>query len=146
MPTASLIFKIPFIVLYKQSLDYNFLKVFGCVCFPLLRPYNNHMLDFCSQQCVFLGYFVSHKCYMCISKFGHIYISNDVLFSEIRFPYIELFLSQPNFIPQYNQFFSLTSNHTPFIVVHTNFVTVSPLKNMSQSQYLIFPETTHVVE
>ncbi|KAL4588858.1 hypothetical protein LXL04_001755 [Taraxacum kok-saghyz] len=32
--------------LYHKVPDYNFLKTFGCLCYPFLRPYNKHKLDF----------------------------------------------------------------------------------------------------
>ena len=95
LPTSSLQFKIPNQVLFHQQPHYNFLKVFGCVSFPLLRPYNAHKLDFRSHECIFLGYSSSHKGYRCLSPSGHIFISKDVLFNESRFPYPILFTTAP---------------------------------------------------
>lgn len=63
LPTASLHNAIPDTILFKQTPGYNFLKVFGCACFPLLRPYNTHKFDFRSHECLFLGYSTSHKGY-----------------------------------------------------------------------------------
>jgi hypothetical protein len=42
--------------LLGETPDYTFLKVFGCACWPHLRPYNKHKLEFRSKKCVFLGY------------------------------------------------------------------------------------------
>ena len=36
----------PFEKLYSCKPDYAFLRVFGCLCYPLLRPYNKHKLNF----------------------------------------------------------------------------------------------------
>jgi histone deacetylase 1/2 len=33
--------------------DYTFLCVFGCACWPNLRPNNKHKLDFRSKKCLF---------------------------------------------------------------------------------------------
>jgi len=95
LPTASLNFQIPYQVLYHQKPNYNFLKVFGCACFPLLRPYSAHKYDFRSHECLFLGYSSSHKGYKCLSPSGRIFISKDVLFNESRFPYPDLFTDKP---------------------------------------------------
>lgn len=57
--------KSPFAYLMNHSPDYSFLKVFGCLCFPFLRPYNRHKMDFQSTPCVFLGYSSSHVGYRC---------------------------------------------------------------------------------
>ncbi|KAG8502503.1 hypothetical protein CXB51_000098 [Gossypium anomalum] len=56
--------------LFKTTPNYNFLRVFGCLCFPNLRPYNNHKLQFRSTPCTFLGYSSSHKRYRCLDSFG----------------------------------------------------------------------------
>jgi len=75
----------------KTLLTIFFLKVFGCACFPFLIPYSKHKLEFCSQKCVFLDYSNSHKGYLHLSKYDLIYISKDVIFNEIRFPYVDMF-------------------------------------------------------
>ncbi|KAE8669454.1 WAT1-related protein [Hibiscus syriacus] len=89
LPTEVLNGKSPFEVLYQQTPDYSMLKVFGCACFPLLRPFNQHKLDFRSKQCVFLGYSPSYKGYKCLDENGRIFISRHVVFDEEVFPYSE---------------------------------------------------------
>lgn len=42
--------------LFSVKLDYLTLRVFGCLCFPNLRPYNANKLQFRSATCTFLGY------------------------------------------------------------------------------------------
>jgi hypothetical protein len=59
------------------------LRTFGCLCFPFLRPYNNHKLDFHSSPCVFFRYSSSHLGYRCPDIASHrIYISRHVRFHE----------------------------------------------------------------
>jgi len=50
VPIASLKFQNPFQYLLHKNPDYNFLKVFGCSRFPLLRPYNANKFDFRSHE------------------------------------------------------------------------------------------------
>lgn len=91
LPTAALQFQVPYTLLYHKIHDCQFLKIFGCACYPLLRPYNAHKFQFRSQECVFLGYSNSHKGYKCLPADGRIYLSKDVIFNEVRFPYSSLF-------------------------------------------------------
>jgi hypothetical protein len=71
--------------------DYSNLRVFGCACWPNLRPYNSHKLQFCSTQCVFIGYSNLHKGYNCLDvALGWVYISGDVIFDESLFPLASL--------------------------------------------------------
>lgn len=71
--------------------DYSFLQIFGCACWPNLRPYNTKKLQFHSKRCVFLGYSNSHKGFKCLdpSK-GRVYISRDIVFDEHVFPFSDL--------------------------------------------------------
>jgi hypothetical protein len=39
MPTLVLANRSPFDCLFQRSPDYHFLRTFGCLCFPFLRPY-----------------------------------------------------------------------------------------------------------
>lgn len=65
--------------------------------------------------CLFLGYSTSHKGYKCLSPFGRLCISKDVLFNGCKFPYTSLFsststspMSSSNYvssiIPTFSQF------------------------------------------
>jgi len=44
------------ILSYKQNPNYSFFEVFGCFCFPLLKPYNSRKFDFRSHECLYLGH------------------------------------------------------------------------------------------
>ena len=77
--------------LFQHDPDYAFLRVFGCACWPNLRPYNAHKLEYRSKRCAFLGYSQLHKGYKCLDiSTGRIYISRDVIFDENVFPFSEL--------------------------------------------------------
>lgn len=91
LPSSSIHQEVPYQRLFKKLPDYKFLKVFGCACYPLLRPYNQHKLEPQSQECLFLGYSLSHKGYKCMAADGRIYISKDVIFDELSFPFPRLF-------------------------------------------------------
>nr|KYP52268.1 Retrovirus-related Pol polyprotein from transposon TNT 1-94 [Cajanus cajan] len=91
LPSSSIQQDVPFRKLFHQLPDYSFLCIFGCSCFPCLRPYNKTKLQFRSQECVFLGYSTSHKGYKCLASSGRTFISKDVIFCESCFPYPSLF-------------------------------------------------------
>jgi hypothetical protein len=80
--------KSPLEILYHKTPDYNFLKTFGCACWPHLRPYNTHKFDFRSKRCVFLGYSLNHKGYKCLDlSTNRMYIARNVVFDENTFPF-----------------------------------------------------------
>ena len=64
LPTPVLHNSNPYTMLFNKNPNYVIFKVFGCACFPLLRPYNRNKFDFHSQQCLFLGYSVTNKGYI----------------------------------------------------------------------------------
>ena len=94
LPTPVLNQSSPFEFLYHQKPDYKFLKVFGCACFPYLKPYNRHKLDFKTSKCLFLGYSPFHKGYRCLHPSGRIHIARSFCFDENSFPYQSLFVSK----------------------------------------------------
>jgi hypothetical protein len=66
--------------------DYKSLRVFGCACWPNLRPYNKRKLAFRSTKCVFLGYSPKNKGVKCLEVSSErVYISRDVVFDEAIF-------------------------------------------------------------
>lgn len=74
--------------LFQTRPDYSALRVFGCACWPNLRPYNAHKLQFRSTQYVFLGYSPMHKGFKCLEvNTDRVYISCDVVFDERIFPF-----------------------------------------------------------
>lgn len=46
----------PYAKLFGQSPNYQKLRIYGCECYPWLRPYTHHKLDNQSAACVFIGY------------------------------------------------------------------------------------------
>ena len=88
LPTRVLDNLCPLERLFKTPPNYSMLRIFGCACWPHLRPYNQHKLSFRSKACVFLGYSGLHKGYKCLDMdSGRIYISRDVIFDETKFPF-----------------------------------------------------------
>lgn len=55
--------KSPYEVLMSRAPLYTALRVFGCKCFPHLKPYTANKLDPKSLLCVFLGYNDKYKGY-----------------------------------------------------------------------------------
>lgn len=83
----------PYSLIYHKKPDYTLLKPFGCACYPCLKPYNQHKLQFHTTRCVFLGYSNSHKGYKCINSHGRIFNSRHVIFNENHFPFHDGFLN-----------------------------------------------------
>ena len=87
----------PYEALFHAAPDYTPLCIFGCACYPWLRPYQPCKLDFKLIKCVFLGYSLSHKGYRCLDpSTGRIYISRHVIFYEQTFPFL---MAQSNIPP-----------------------------------------------
>jgi hypothetical protein len=99
MPTRVIDNKTPIERLFGTTPNYSMLRIFGCACWPNLRPYNKHKLSFRSKECVFIGYSALHKGYKCLDiDSGRVYISRDVIFDEGVFPFSKKLTqqSQPN--------------------------------------------------
>ncbi|KAJ0806767.1 putative RNA-directed DNA polymerase [Helianthus annuus] len=80
----------PFEHVFNHTPDYSFLRVFGSQCYPHIRPYNKHKMDFRSIPCVFLGYSPTHHGYRCLDPTSdRIYIARHVRFTEQYFPFLK---------------------------------------------------------
>jgi len=127
MPTLVLQNKSLFECMFRHIPGYNFLHTFGCLCFPFLRPYHAHKLDFRSFPCVFLGYSSSHLGYYCLDLASHrIYVSRlENIFpfaNSEQITHTPVPSTQPTHLPPLNppQFFQPTtlltsSNNTPIL-------------------------------
>ncbi|KAG8493453.1 hypothetical protein CXB51_010754 [Gossypium anomalum] len=87
LPSSSLNHVSPYEKLFHVRPTYSFLRIFRCMCFPDLRPYNTHKLQFRSTTYTFLGYSPLHKGYRCRDDNGRIYVSRHVTFNESVFPF-----------------------------------------------------------
>ena len=91
LPSKVIGYETPVARLLHEKPDYNSLRIFGCACWPNLRPYNSRKLSFRSTRCAFLGYSAQHKGFKCLDiSTGRIYISRDVIFDETYFPFAHL--------------------------------------------------------
>jgi histone deacetylase 1/2 len=90
-PSKVIDFDTPVHKLFAKQPDYSSMRVFGCACWPHLRLYNAHKLQYRSKSCVFLGYSNMHKGFKCLDvSEDRIYIYRDLLFDENLFPFSEL--------------------------------------------------------
>lgn len=79
----------PMELLFVRIPDYSALKVFGCLCYPYLRPYSPSKLPPRSLSCVFIGYSGVHKGHLCFHPpTSRVYVSRHVVFEESIFPYL----------------------------------------------------------
>lgn len=77
--------KSPYEKLMGKAPCYTSLRVFGCVCYPYLRPYAKNKFDPKSLCCVFLGYNDKYKGYKCLYPPTRlVYISRHVIFDELK--------------------------------------------------------------
>lgn len=63
LPTPNLQYNTLFHILFGVPPTYGHFKIFGCACFPNLRPYNINKHQFRSTKCTYLGYSLDHKGY-----------------------------------------------------------------------------------
>ena len=87
LPTDVLKGDNPYNMLFKRQPNYKKFKVFGCACYPNLRPYKQCKFAFRSTGCLFLGYSILHAGYIGLTQDGNTIVSRHVVFNEKYFPY-----------------------------------------------------------
>ncbi|PON75186.1 hypothetical protein PanWU01x14_045380, partial [Parasponia andersonii] len=91
IPTLTFGLSSPYEKLFCSHRNYTKLHIFGCLCYPWLRPYSAHKLDSRSIPCVFLGYSLTQSVYLCLDpSTSKIYISRHIKFVEHIFPFTSL--------------------------------------------------------
>ncbi|KAL6321050.1 hypothetical protein AAG906_012034 [Vitis piasezkii] len=99
MPTPTLNLSSPYENIFGSPPNYSKLRIFGCLCYPWLRPYSSHKLESRSKPCIFLGYSLTQSAYLCYHPpTSRMYVSRHVKFVESVFP--SLTLSMPSACPQ----------------------------------------------
>ena len=83
IPTPRLKDKFPYEVLTKKKVDYDGLKVFGCLAYCSTSPKNRHKFQPRSKPCVFLGYPSGYKGYRLLDlESNKVHMSRNVTFNE----------------------------------------------------------------
>ncbi|KAL6328765.1 hypothetical protein AAG906_003782 [Vitis piasezkii] len=98
MPTSTLNNQSPFEKLFKQMPNYLKLKQFGCLCYPLTRPYNKHKLEPKAQPCTFVGSDLSQNAYLCLEPTTESFHFSACHISRRTFPFQTLKPDSPSFL------------------------------------------------
>ena len=86
LPSPSINHVSPFSKLFGHSPLYYDLRTFGCVFFVHLPPHERHKLTAQSVKCVFLGYAIPHKGYVCYDPHAsRMRVSQNVIFFENQY-------------------------------------------------------------
>jgi len=81
LPSKTINFESPLKMLYKKYPSYSHLRVFGCLCYPLILSTTIHKLQPHSTPCVILGYPSNHRGYKCLElSSNNIIICRHVIF------------------------------------------------------------------
>ena len=92
MPTQTLNLCSPYEKIFGSSPNYSKLKVFGCLCYPWLRPYTSHKLESRSKPCIFFGYSLTQSAYLCYDpSMTKVFVSRHVKFVKSIYPLHPLF-------------------------------------------------------
>ncbi|WKA01920.1 hypothetical protein VitviT2T_020169 [Vitis vinifera] len=116
MPTSTLNLSSPYENIFGSPPNYSKLRIFGCLCYPWLRPYSSHKLESRSKPCIFLGYSLTQSDYLYYHPpTSRMYVSLHVKFVESVFS--SLPLSMPSACPQLD---TTSTWIPPIITVPTN--------------------------
>ena len=96
IPSSILNFVSPWQKLYLKKPPLQVSRVFGCACFPFLRPYSSYKFGPNSNLCLFLGYPPLSKGYTRLEvSTGNVYLSPHCIFHESIFPSLSSLNSMP---------------------------------------------------
>jgi histone deacetylase 1/2 len=99
-PTKPLRLTTPHEALFSSPPSYDYLRVYGCLCYPNTSATITHKLQPRSLPCVFIGYAPEHKGYRCLDRTtGRVYTSRHVTFDENSFPFAATHHPTPDDFP-----------------------------------------------
>ena len=134
LPNKKLALQTPTKILYQKDPSYSHLKVFGCLCYPLIPSVTRNKLQPRSTPCVFLGYPSNHRGYKCYELSSRkIILCRHVIFDENTFPFSALNA------PPTSSYDFLDTSDTPFLNTDP---TSSPLMTPTPNQHSPHPNTT----
>lgn len=88
LPVSQLAFKSPYEMIFKKTPDYDYLKVFGCLCYIANVSGPSDKFDSRGLRCVFFGYPYGQKGYRVMHlETKKCYVSRDVIFVENTYPF-----------------------------------------------------------
>ena len=128
LPNKKLALQTPTKILYQKDPSYSHLKVFGCLCYPLIPSVTRNKLQPRSTPCVFLGYPSNHRGYKCYELSSRkIILCRHVIFDENTFPFSALNA------PPTSSYDFLDTSDTPFLKTDP---TSSPLMTPTPNQVI----------
>ena len=119
--------------------NYTNLRIFGCLCYPWLKPYTSHKLDQKSCPCVFLGFSLQHHASKCLDISNNkIYLSRHVTYHETIFPFQTDPSTSPSNLGSLHSFnwFPCSNLSTYPWVSHLMPISSSDLNSLSLSSFL----------
>lgn len=91
MPTKTLVMCSPFEKLHHKLPSLEYLRIFGCVCYPLMTLYRADKLQPKTMRCVFLSIVAGYKGFICYNLTTRkMIILRHIFFDEQVFPYASL--------------------------------------------------------
>jgi len=134
MPSAILGHKSPCEMLFRKPPQLDHIRVFGCLCFMTTTKQGRDKLQDRALPCVFMGYPHGKKGYKVMTLYDRrLYISRDVVFYELVFPFANPTPFKSPLSPDPTGF--LDFSDSPIYPCHDNGTTslVSPVENSSPS-------------